>query len=127
MADTVVIELSPPPEIVVELVPGYGVPNGGGGGGTANALSYGESQQLTLAQLRTVRRNIIIGSAPSISYDVNGRVDSITYSDGSIKTFSYAAGLLTRIDHVYASPARTYRKDFTYAAGKLASISESIF
>jgi len=124
MPDIVVV---PPPDIVIELVPGYGVPNGGGGGGgTANALSYGESQQLTLAQLRTVRRNIIIGSAPSISYDVNGRVDSITYSDGSTKTFSYAAGLLTRIDHVYASPARTYRKDFTYAAGKLASISESI-
>lgn len=34
MADTVVIELSPPPEIVIDLVPGYGVPNGGGGGGT---------------------------------------------------------------------------------------------
>lgn len=28
------IEVTPPPEIVVELVTGYGVPNGGGGGGT---------------------------------------------------------------------------------------------
>ena len=27
------IEVTPPPEIVVELVTGYGVPNGGGGGG----------------------------------------------------------------------------------------------
>lgn len=33
------IEVTPPPEIVVELVTGYGVPNGGGGGGGGGTVT----------------------------------------------------------------------------------------
>jgi hypothetical protein len=38
---SVIIELSPPPEIVIELVPGYGVPNVGGGGGGTVSVAVG--------------------------------------------------------------------------------------
>lgn len=90
-------------------------------------ISYGQSQELSLVQLRTARRNLFVGSAPSISYNGSGEVSSITYSDGSIKTFTYAGGLLTRIDHTYSNPSKTYRKDFSYdVSNKLTSISESL-
>jgi YD repeat-containing protein len=118
------IEVSAPPSYTIDVIAG---PIVGGSGAAVDVLSYGTSQQLTLAQLRTARRNLIQGSAPSIAYDGSGRVVTITYSDGSVKTFTYTLGLLTRIDHVYTSPARTYRKDFLYLGdGRLQSIVEAI-
>lgn len=91
-------------------------------------LNVGANQNLTLAELRQARRNQFEGSAPAFTYDGNNRVSTITYSDGSVKTFTYngTTGLLERIDHVYSSPARTYRKDFTYSGTTLTSIAESL-
>jgi hypothetical protein len=92
------------------------------------ALSFIGQQQLTLAQLRIARRNLLTGSAPTAAYDGNGRLSTLTYSDGSVKTLTYTAGRVTRIDHVYTVPARTYRKDISYDGnGRFQSITESIF
>lgn len=123
------IEITPPPVINVELLAGFGVPvSVGGGGGGSDLLSYGAAQELTLTQLRTVRRNQLIGSAPTVAYDGAGRVSTVTYSDGSVKTLTYdGAGRVSQSNHVYTSPARTYRKTLAYdGAGRLQSITEAI-
>jgi len=117
----IVLEIVNAPILDVEMPSGVVYVEGSG------LLSYSTNQQLTLAQLRTARRNLIQGSAPVFAYDVNGRLSSITYSDASVKTFTYTNGLLTRLDHVYSSPARTYRKDFVYdLSNRLTSITESL-
>jgi hypothetical protein len=81
---------------------------------------------LSLPELRQVRYNQIIGSAPAITYDVNGNVSTITYSDGSSKIFTYSAGLLTQLDYTHGSPSRVYRKTFIYSANQLTSVTETI-
>jgi YD repeat-containing protein len=113
-------------QYVIEYAHGTG-PQGPSGGAGLDVLSYGEAQQLDLTELRTVRRNLIQGSAPTLAYDGNGRLSTITYSDGSVKTLTYTDGLLTQIDHVYSSPARTYRKVLVYDNDdRLELITESI-
>lgn len=93
---------------------------------SSGSVSYAVMQDLTLSQINQFRSNVLIGSSPTIVYDLSGRVSTITYSDGSVKSFEYdLSNNLTRIDHVYASPSRTVRKDFTYVSGKLVEISET--
>jgi hypothetical protein len=60
--------------------------------------------------------------SPTFTY-TSGNLSQIVYADGSTKTLTYAAGQLTRIDLVRG--AVTYRKDFTYSGGNLASITET--
>lgn len=122
MSDIVVEIVSP--QILDLEIPNTVVYIGGGGG---DGLSYTSQQNLSLPQLQTVRRNIFEGTSPVFTYDGNGRVSTVTYADGSVKTFTYTLDKLTRIDHVYTSPARTYRKDFAYdLSGRISSITESI-
>lgn len=89
-------------------------------------VSYAEMQDLTLTQINQFRSNVLVGSSPTIAYDLSDRVSTITYSDGSVKSFTYdISNNLIRIDHVYVSPSRTVRKDFVYVAGKLTGITET--
>lgn len=91
------------------------------------ALRFDQRQVLDLTELRQVKTNLSIGSQPTITYDISGNVSNIAYVDGSQKQFTYNLdGSLSRIDHVFVSPAYTYRKDFTYSAGSLINITESI-
>lgn len=124
------VEITPPPVLNVQVLTGFGVPVnvGGGGGGGSDLLSYGVAQELTLAQLRTVRRNQMIGSAPTLAYDGAGRVSTLTYADGSTKTLTYdGAGRLSQSEHVYTTPPRTYRKTYAYdGAGRLSTVTEAI-
>lgn len=91
------------------------------------ALRYDQRQVLSLTELRQVKTNISIGSQPTISYDLAGNVSNILYVDGSQKQFTYNLdGSLSRIDHIFTSPSYTYRKDFTYSAGSLTNITETI-
>lgn len=125
-----VIELVASHRYVIEYANGTGPqgPSGSGGSGSTDVLSYASAQELTLTQLRTARRNLIQGSAPTITYDGNARVSKITYSDGSIKTLTYDGnGRLSQSNHVYSSPTRTYRKTMAYDGnGRLQSITEAL-
>lgn len=47
-----------------------------------------------------------------ITYDVNGYLDTITYSDGSTKVFTFVNKVLTRT--VYTNGATVITKDFVY-------------
>jgi hypothetical protein len=60
--------------------------------------------------------------SPTFTY-TSGNLSQIVYSDGSTKTLTYTSGMLSRIDLVRSGV--TYRKDFTYVSGSLASITES--
>lgn len=70
----------------------------------------------------------LLGQSPTIAYDGSNRVSTLTYSDGSVKTLTYnGSGQVTQSDHVYTSPARTYRKAFAYdGSNRLTSVTESI-
>jgi len=90
-------------------------------------ISYDQEQDLQLSQINQFRSNILEGYNPSITYDLSDRISTITYGDGSVKSFTYSlGGDLIRIDHVYTSPIRTVRKDFVYSDSKLASITETM-
>jgi hypothetical protein len=122
MSDVITVEILEDEDLVLELLQSV-VYVGGGGGGGDGYLSYATAQTLTLTQLRRVRSNQLIGSAPVITY-VDGLVSSITYADGSAKAFTYTAGLLTRVDYVIGG--RTYRRDLSYVSGVLTNITETI-
>lgn len=121
MSDVIDVEIIDDFDVLLEL--SSSVIYVGGGGPGEGYLSYATAQALTLAQLRQVRRNQFIGSAPTFTY-VSGVLTTVTYQDGSTKTLTYTDGLLTRVDYVVG--IRTYRKDLTYVAGVLTSISEVI-
>jgi YD repeat-containing protein len=74
----------------------------------------------------TSQTNPFIGKSPTIVYDAQGRVESLTYFNGSIKTLTYdVGGKLTQSNH--ASGTQTLRKIFTYdAQERLVNISEVI-
>lgn len=55
---------------------------------------------------------------PVLTY-VDGRLSSIVYGDGSVKTFTYTANRLTQVDHVVGST--TTRTTFTYTSENLTS------
>lgn len=60
---------------------------------------------------------------PSLTYTA-GVLTRIDYANGDYKTLTYTAGQLVQIDHVM--PGRTVRKAFTYAAGVLTGITETV-
>jgi YD repeat-containing protein len=92
---------------------------------TGDFVSYAQEQQLTLTQHRQVRRNLNMGSAPTLTYNVNGRLTSIAYADGSSKTFTYDVNsVLTTVQ--FTAGSRVYTKSLSYADGRLASITETI-
>jgi hypothetical protein len=124
MSDIIDVEILDGADVLLELSSGV-IYVGGGGGGGSEFISYAANQSLTLAQLRTARRNLNVGSAPTLTYDINGRVSSIAYADGSSKTFAYNGnGELASVVFTYGS--RVYTKTMSYAGGILSSISESV-
>lgn len=63
--------------------------------------------------------------SPVFSY-TGGLLTSVTYADGSLKTFVWIAGRLAQVDFQQAGVAFTVRKLFSYNAdGTLATIAES--
>ena len=121
MSDIIDVEIIDDFDVLLEL--SSSVVYVGGGGPGEGYLSYAVSQTLTLAQLRRVRSNQFVGSAPAFTY-VGGVLTTITYQDGSTKTLTYTSGLLTRVDYVIG--IRTYRKDLTYVDGALMNVSEAL-
>lgn len=64
-------------------------------------------------------------SAPTFSY-TGGRLSSILYADGSLKTFVWVAGRLTQVDFQRSGVAFTVRKSFSYNVdGTLAAVAQS--
>jgi hypothetical protein len=122
MSDVIDVEIIDDFDVTLELSSSV-VYVGGGSGPGEGYLSYATTQALTLAELRRVRSNQLIGSAPTVAY-TEGVLASITYQDGSVKTFTYTDGLLTRVD--YAIGIRVYRKDLAYTNGTLTNVSEVI-
>jgi hypothetical protein len=123
---TVTVEVLPDVVLELEIPTGviYVTGSGGGGGDITGLLSYQSAQLLTLTELRTVRRNQNIGTSPVFAYNGAGDISTITYADGSVKTFTYTSGVLTQIDHVFSD--RTHRKVFSYSSGRLTSVVETI-
>lgn len=92
--------------------------------GLEGSLRYDVRQIISLQGIQQARSNLAIGSSPTLVYDGQGRVESILYLDGSVKTITYDIdGQVTRVDHIFEE--YTYRKDLTYTDGLLASVSES--
>lgn len=60
---------------------------------------------------------------PVFTYSA-GLLARIDYASGNYKLFTWAAGVLTRVD--YVAGGVTTRKTFTYAAGLLASVTETV-
>lgn len=63
-------------------------------------------------------------TSPVFVYNPDETLNTITYSDGTVKTFSYANGKLAQLDTVRSGV--TTRKTFNYTGGKLSSISEAV-
>lgn len=62
--------------------------------------------------------------SPVFSY-TSGRLSSIVYQDGAVKTFTYTGGQLTQLDLV--RNGLTTRKVFNYTSGQLSSVTETQF
>jgi YD repeat-containing protein len=122
MSDIVDVEIIDDYDIVLEILQGVVTISSGD---TGAFVSYGQEQQLSLAQYRQARRNLNTGSGPTLTYNIDGRLTSILYSDGSSKTFTYdGAGLLTSVQ--FTAGPRVYTKTLAYSSGKLVSVTESI-
>jgi YD repeat-containing protein len=92
--------------------------------GTVTATKFvGDGSGLTGITFPT---DPFIGKSPTIVYDTQGRVESIIYSNGSIKTLTYDVdGKLTQSNHT--SGSQTLQKIFTYdVQERLVNISEVI-
>ena len=64
-------------------------------------------------------------ASPAFSY-TGGRLSSVLYADGSLKTLVWVAGRLAQVDFQRAGVAFTVRKSFSYNVdGTLAAIVES--
>ena len=63
-------------------------------------------------------------TSPVMAYS-GGRLSSIVYADGALKTFTYTGGQLTQLDLV--RNGLTTRKVFTYTSGQLSSVTETQF
>jgi hypothetical protein len=98
----------------------------GATGNVTGLLSFSTSQSLTLSELRQVKYNQLVGSAPVLTYNGSDQLTGINYSDGSTKAFTYSGDLITQIDYVYGSPSKTYRKVLSYSGDLLVSIVESL-
>lgn len=64
--------------------------------------------------------------SPSFTYNIDGTLQRIDYSDGSYKTFTYSSGRLTRIDFQIFGSATIIRKTLVYSGDTLTSITQSI-
>jgi len=64
--------------------------------------------------------------SPDFTYDGNGNLTLISYSDGSTKTFSYSAGKLATIDFQIFGYAYIKRKTFIYSGDTLIRVDPSI-
>jgi hypothetical protein len=62
-------------------------------------------------------------SSPVFTYHPSGKLATITYADGTVKTFSYSGDLLSTVDTDRAG--LTTRKTLHYTSGVLQSITES--
>lgn len=90
-------------------------------------ISYIQPQSLTIDQVFKFRTNVLVGSNPILQYNNNDVLETITYSDGSIKRLFYNGnGDLIRTEHEYLEPVRTVVKELSYDSGKLVSVVESI-
>lgn len=64
-------------------------------------------------------------ASPTFSY-TGGRLSSVVYADGSLKTFVWVAGRLAQVDFQRTGVAYLVRKTFAYNTdGTLAAVSES--
>lgn len=62
---------------------------------------------------------------PVFVYDLSGKLSSVTYSDGSIKNFSYSnAGKLISVITNYVS-GQVHTKNLVYTNNVLTSVTES--
>lgn len=95
-------------------------------------LSVSKSSQIVVTQVTTGVRGprgldaSAMPSSPSLTWNA-GKLTSITYADGSTKTFTWSGDRLQRIDFVRVG-VDNVRKDFLYNTdGTLASIVQSNF
>lgn len=64
-------------------------------------------------------------TGPSFTYNGDGTINTITYDDGSVKTFSYLSGKLAQTVLVIFGGA-TITKTFNYTGDQLDSIDEVV-
>jgi hypothetical protein len=64
--------------------------------------------------------------SPDYSYDGDGLLSLITYSDGSTKTFTYALGKLSTIDFQIFGYSYIIRKTLIYLGDTLSRIDQTI-
>jgi len=77
-----------------------------------------------LSDLVRESRSAFKDHTPVFSYNLDGTLDTITYSNGATKTFSYSSGQLAEL--VFVRDGVTITKTFNYTSGVLTSISEAI-
>ena len=85
--------------------------------GTGKFLTYNQASKKFDFQIPAETQ-----TNPVFTYNGDGTLGLITYSNGDTKSFSYTSGNLTSINIVVG--ATTYRKVFNYTAGVLTSITE---